>query len=140
MNTDFRKAARNCGKKAAPTDQVMVVSLPKTKKKLPSPADALTPMQEDRDLLSRVLISVLRPARQEADLTQRDIAEYLGYTEDVVGNMEAFRTPISWPDAILWARKSNLDDEEFFEAWTSLYAARKRKKKRHDRAKRTPLA
>ena len=82
-------------------------------------------MQAERERLSRVLISVLRPARQEADLTQRDIGEFLGYTEDVVSNMEALRTPISWPDAILWARRSNLDEEEFFAA--SLHELRKRK-------------
>ena len=69
-------------------------------------------------------MSVLRMARQEADLTQREMGNHLGYSEDVISNMEALRTPISFADAVLWARHSHLSEADLFEQ--SLYALRRR--------------
>lgn len=73
----------------------------------------------------RVLVPVLRAARQDADLTQLQIAQAIGCTDDVVSNIETLRTPISWPKAILWARRGSMAEAELFDRY--LYQLRKSK-------------
>jgi transcriptional regulator with XRE-family HTH domain len=97
--------------------------LPKSNK--PPPDDPSAALDADRERAERALISVLRAARYDADLTQRQLAAKLGLTEDIVSNIEAGRTPISFADAVLWATRTNLDEAEFFEHW--LFRAGKRK-------------
>jgi hypothetical protein len=125
MHTGFRKASRNCGKKPArPVRSSAVSPLPKTKKLL-SQEPAIAVIGQERARLMRVWVSVLRGARQDSDLTQIQIAQALGYTEDVISNIEALRTPISVADSILWAARCGLDEAELFERY--LFALRKRK-------------
>ncbi len=102
--------------------------VPKTKKTATSEEPALAAIRAERERVARALVSVLRGARQDADLTQKQMALGLGYSEDVVSNIEALRTPISYQDAILWATTSNLDIAEFFER--SLFALQRRTSRR----------
>src|SRR5262249_8500961 len=97
----------------------------KTSKPRPKDDPASAAVEAEREKVTRALMTVLRVARDDAHLTQRDMAEYLGCSEDVISNMESRRTPISLADAILWARRSNVADAEFSEH--SLFALRKRK-------------
>jgi Helix-turn-helix domain len=79
----------------------------------------------ERERIARALMSVLRMTRQDADLSQRDMGERLGYSDDVVSNMESLRTPISFADTVLWVRQCRLDEAELFEQL--LFTLRKRK-------------
>ena len=83
-------------------------------KKIPSAGPSLRAIQADRRTVMRILASVLRGARQDADLTQMQIAQAIGSTEDVVSNIEALRSPISWPNAILWARRCGMREAKLF--------------------------
>jgi hypothetical protein len=92
-----------------------VPPLPKPKKKLPYEQPTPAAIEARRQGLMAVVVSVLSSARRDADLTQRHIAQALGYTVAVVSNIEALRTPISMADAIIWAARCDMDEPELFE-------------------------
>ena len=73
----------------------------------------------------RIWGSILRHARNEADLSQKEIAEAIGVTHDIVSNFEALRTPIPSPKLILWARRCDMDEAELFDRY--LYELGKKK-------------
>ena len=71
-------------------------------------------LAQERERLATAIIQTLRGARQDADLTQAQMAYSLGWTEDKYANVESQRTPVSWADAILCARLANMETEELF--------------------------
>jgi hypothetical protein len=94
---------------------MVVLPLPKPKKKLPYEQPTPAVIEERRQGLMEVVVSVLSHARQDADLTQQDIAQALDYTAAIVANIEALRTPISMADAIIWAARCGMEEAELFE-------------------------
>ena len=71
-------------------------------------------LAQERERLATAIVQILRGARQDADLTQAQMAYGLGWTEDKYANVESQRTPVSWADAILCARLANMETAELF--------------------------
>jgi hypothetical protein len=118
--TDFRDLWSRCGTKrgATPRDQA---KLSKAQKNSPLDRADLAAIQEEMDTINRALVSVLRTSRQDADITQAEIGRSLAVSEDVVSNIEALKRPLSFAQAVLWARSSGMDGEELMQAFVSRY-------------------
>jgi DNA-binding XRE family transcriptional regulator len=99
--------------------------LPKSKHGLPNNELDLAAIRQDGAQIMRAVVSVLRGARQDAGITQRQMGYWLDLSEDAVSNIEALKTPITFPKAILWAILCKVDLAEFFELFQ--IAMRKRK-------------
>nr|UXE45434.1 hypothetical protein Hi04_10k_c4921_00011 [uncultured bacterium] len=95
--------------------------LSKAKRTLPVNNVDLAAIQEELETINRALVSVLRGGRQDADITQAQIGHWLGISEDVVSNIEALKRPAFFAHAVVWARLSGMDCEEFFESFLFWY-------------------
>jgi hypothetical protein len=95
--------------------------LSKAQKNSPLDRADLAAIQEEMDTINRALVSVLRTSRQDADITQAEIGRSLAVSEDVVSNIEALKRPLSFAQAVLWARSSGMDGEELMQAFVSRY-------------------
>ncbi len=82
-----------------------------------SPGDKarLAQILQEREKLVAIAASVLRGARQDADIKQARMAELMARGEDAISNMESGQTEVTVADAILWARSLDLDPSELFD-------------------------
>jgi transcriptional regulator with XRE-family HTH domain len=67
---------------------------------------------KERERWSGVIVTVIRAARDDADVTQQELANRLGLTHRQVVNMEHGRRAIHASDLIMIARALNLDPEK----------------------------
>jgi transcriptional regulator with XRE-family HTH domain len=67
--------------------------------------------QKERDRWNRAIVTVIRAARDDADVTQQELANRLGFTHRQVVNMEHGRRAIHASDLIMIARALNEDPE-----------------------------
>jgi transcriptional regulator with XRE-family HTH domain len=67
--------------------------------------------QKERDRLNRAIVTVIRAARDDADVTQQELANRLGFTHRQVVNMEHGRRAIHASDLIMIAKALNEDPE-----------------------------
>jgi len=103
--------------------------LSKAKKKLPIDKPDLAAIRDELDRINRALVSVLRESRQDADITQGQMGDFLDVSEDVISNIEALRRPAFFAHALVWARLNGMEQAEFFEAFLYKYRkARPRKR------------
>lgn len=70
-----------------------------------------TEKQKERDRWNRAVITVIRAARDDADLTQQELANRLGLAHRQVVNMEHGRRAIHASDLIMIAKALNEDPE-----------------------------
>jgi len=89
----------------------------------------LTALRHEQDQVAQANISLLSSWRQDADITQAEMGEVLGVSEDVVYKIEALKRPLSLEGSIAWARRTGKDFHEYTEelCWKlrKLYPARK---------------
>jgi len=67
--------------------------------------------QKERDRWNRAIVTVIRAARDDADVTQQELANRLGFTHRQVVNMEHGRRAIHASDLIMIAKALNEDPE-----------------------------
>ena len=67
--------------------------------------------QKERDRWNRAIVTVIRAARDDADVTQQELANRLGFTHRQVVNMEHGRRAIHASDLIMIAKALNADPE-----------------------------
>lgn len=67
--------------------------------------------QKERDRWNRAIVTVIRAARDDADVTQQELANRLGFTHRQVVNMEHGRRAIHASDLIMVAKALNEDPE-----------------------------
>ncbi len=87
----------------------------KTKKKLPRTEDELAALRREQEQVASANMSLLKAWRQDADITQAQMGHALGVSEDVVGNMENLRRPLSLEGSIVWARLTGKELREYLE-------------------------
>ena len=68
----------------------------------------------ERDRIHKSVVSVFRGARQDADLTQERAAELLGWSKDVIVNLENDRRDLGVADLILFADKVKMEPADLF--------------------------
>ena len=66
---------------------------------------------EERHLLSEIVASVMRGARQDRDVKQETMGYALGRSADAISNMEQVRTDFALPDVIMSLRALDTDPE-----------------------------
>jgi hypothetical protein len=66
---------------------------------------------EERHLLSEIVASVMRGARQDRDVKQETMGYALGRSADAISNMEQVRTDFAFPDVIMSLRALDTDPE-----------------------------
>jgi hypothetical protein len=66
-----------------------------------------------QEQIARLNVSMLSGWRLEEFLTQADIGEALGVSEDVVYAMEALKRPVSLEQSIVWAHRTGRDFGEY---------------------------
>jgi DNA-binding XRE family transcriptional regulator len=66
-------------------------------------------IRDERARIHRSVVSVIRGARQDVDLTQEQAAEVLGWSRDVFVNFENDRRDFGVADLILFGKKTKLD-------------------------------
>jgi transcriptional regulator with XRE-family HTH domain len=75
-------------------------------------------LARERERLARAIVSILKKARSDASLSQRQLARRLGWTAAKLSNIESLRTPLSWADALLWAKRTTeMEPEELFQRY-----------------------
>jgi Plasmid maintenance system antidote protein len=67
--------------------------------------------QKDRERWNRAILTVIRAARDDADVTQKELADRLGLTHRQVVNIEHGRRAIHASDMIMIAKALNVDPE-----------------------------
>lgn len=67
--------------------------------------------QKERERWNRAVVTVVRAARDDADVTQQELANRLGFTHRQVVNMEHGRRAIHASDLIMIAKALNEDPE-----------------------------
>lgn len=67
--------------------------------------------QKEKDRWNRAIVTVIRAARDDADVTQQELANRLGFTHRQVVNMEHGRRAIHASDLIMIAKALNEDPE-----------------------------
>ena len=67
--------------------------------------------QKERDRWNRAIVTVIRAARDDADVTQQELANRLGFTHRQVVNMEHGRRAIHASDLIMIAKALNEEPE-----------------------------
>jgi DNA-binding XRE family transcriptional regulator len=72
-------------------------------------------IRRERDAIHEHVISVFRGARQDADLTQEEAADLVGWSKDVIVNFENNRRDLGVADLILFCEKAAIDPAELFE-------------------------
>jgi DNA-binding XRE family transcriptional regulator len=72
-------------------------------------AEKRATIRSERARIHKSVISVFRGARQDADLTQEDAGDLLGWSRDVVVNFENDKRDFGVADLILFAQKIKMD-------------------------------
>lgn len=72
-------------------------------------------LQAEREQLAGIVASVMRGVRQDKDVKQAQMGYLLGRSADSVSNMESGRTDVALVDAIMLARRLDMDPAEVFE-------------------------
>lgn len=69
---------------------------------------------KERERWNRAIVTVIRAARDDADVTQQELADRLGFTHRQVVNMEHGRRAIHASDVIMIARALNVDAQKLW--------------------------
>jgi DNA-binding XRE family transcriptional regulator len=72
-------------------------------------AEKRATIRSERARIHKSVISVFRGARQDADLTQEDAGDLLGWSRDVVVNFENDKRDFGVADLILFSQKIKMD-------------------------------
>jgi predicted transcriptional regulator len=68
-------------------------------------------VSDERARLERAIRAVLGASRQDLDVSQRQLAEKLGWTRNVIANLETGRRGLSLADFVLIARELHIEPE-----------------------------
>lgn len=71
-------------------------------------------VQRQRDQLDRAMVATIISTRKDSDVTQAELAERMGWSREIVSNIEQGRRDVSITDLILMARALNVDPETIF--------------------------
>lgn len=71
--------------------------------------------QKERERLNRAIVTMIRAARDDADVTQQELADRLGLTHRQVVNMEHQRRAIHASDFIMIAHALNMNPKTLLE-------------------------
>lgn len=63
----------------------------------------------DRERLQRVIPIVLSGSRRDLDVSQRELAERMGWSRNQVANIESGRRAVHLTDFVLFAKALNID-------------------------------
>jgi transcriptional regulator with XRE-family HTH domain len=70
--------------------------------------------QRQREYWDRAVVATVSSSRKDMDLTQEDLAKRMGWSREVLSNIEQGRRGVTVSDLILIARALNLDPETLF--------------------------
>jgi DNA-binding XRE family transcriptional regulator len=70
--------------------------------------------QRQREHWDRAVVATVSSSRKDMDLTQEELAERMGWSREVLSNIEQGRRAVSVSDLILIARALDLDPETLF--------------------------
>jgi hypothetical protein len=68
-------------------------------------------VSDERARLERAIRAVLGASRQDLDVSQRQLAGKLGWTRNVIANLETGRRGLSLADFVLIARELHIEPE-----------------------------
>jgi transcriptional regulator with XRE-family HTH domain len=71
--------------------------------------------QKERERLNRAIVTMIRAARDDADLTQQELADRLGLTHRQIVNMEHQRRAIHASEFIMIAKALNISPTTLLE-------------------------
>lgn len=71
--------------------------------------------QKERERLNRIVQTVAKASRDDADLTQQELADKIGLSRDQVANMESGRREVSVSDLIMMSKALGLDPRVLLE-------------------------
>lgn len=89
--------------------------LSKPEKKPPRNGKDVAILRLEREQVARAVISILRTYREDADISQEEIGNVLGISEDVISKIETLKRPLSVEDAIAWALGTGTDLRDFLD-------------------------
>jgi transcriptional regulator with XRE-family HTH domain len=75
---------------------------------------AIHKVQRQREHWDRAVIAAVASARKDRDLTQAELAEHLGWSREIVSNIEQGRRGVTVSDLILIGRALNIEPETLF--------------------------
>ena len=78
---------------------------------MPSPTADPSVLDKRRARLERVIAIVLTGTRNDLDISQRELAARLGWSRNVIANLETGRRSMSFSDFLLIARALNSNAE-----------------------------
>jgi transcriptional regulator with XRE-family HTH domain len=70
--------------------------------------------QRQREHWDRAVIAAVASARKDRDVTQAELAERLGWSREIVSNIEQGRRGVTVSDLILIGRALNIEPETLF--------------------------
>ena len=71
-------------------------------------------VRRERDWIHESVVSVIRGARQDRDISQEKLASKMGWSKSVIVNLENLRRDFGVADFILLAEMYGMDPEELF--------------------------
>lgn len=71
-------------------------------------------IRRERDWTHESVISVIRGARQDRDISQKKLAAMMGWSKSVIVNLENLRRDFGVADFILLAEKYAMDPQDLF--------------------------
>ena len=75
---------------------------------------AIHKAQRQREHWDRAVIAAVASARKDRDLTQAELAERLGWSREILSNIEQGRRAVTVSDLILIGRALNIEPETLF--------------------------
>lgn len=72
---------------------------------------AVAKIQRQRDHWDRAVVATVSSTRKDLDVTQAELAERLGWSREIVSNIEQGRRAVTVSDLIIIARVLDLDPE-----------------------------
>lgn len=70
--------------------------------------------QVQREHWDRAVVATVSSSRKDMDLTQEELASRMGWSREVLSNIEQGRRAVTVSDLILIARALNIDPETLF--------------------------
>ena len=80
-----------------------------------APLEVSSAAEAQRERLRRVIRIVLKAAREDADISQRELARRLEWTRNQVANLEGGRREIGFADFIMIARALRVDPDRMLQ-------------------------
>jgi transcriptional regulator with XRE-family HTH domain len=69
------------------------------------------PMSEVRTRLEGRIVTILKASREDSDVSQRELAARMGWTRNMIANLETARRSTRFADFVLIAKALNIDPE-----------------------------